>query len=82
MEHALEEKRSEYIQASSSSYSLVSSKFAAYVYVEMERARLELEDHRSACKGSIKVPAALPVLPALCLTPPDRLQSNPVGAAA
>ncbi len=82
LEKALHEKRNEYLQASSSSCSLVSSRFTAYMHVEMERARFELEDHRSICMFSVNAPASLPVIPDLCLAPADKLRNNPVGAAA
>lgn len=82
LEHALEEKRKEYLQASSSSCSLVSSKFAAYMVVEMERARFELEDHRSTCIYSVNAPASFQAIPALRLAPADKLRGDAVGAAA
>ncbi|MDR3772715.1 MAG: hypothetical protein P4L26_05155 [Terracidiphilus sp.] len=82
LEQALKVKSNEYLQASSSSCSLVSSRFTAYMHVEMERARFELEDHRSACVYSVNPPASLPVTPALCLGPADKLHNSPIGAAA
>ncbi len=82
LEQALREKRNECLQAISSPYSLVSSRFEAYMYVEMERARFDLEDHRSACIYSVNTPVPLSVTPALCLAPADKLRSDPVGAAA
>jgi hypothetical protein len=52
LERAFEIRRNEYIQASSLASRSVSSKFAAYINVEMERALNELQDHRSICHGS------------------------------
>lgn len=49
LEQAFEARRREYIQASSLASRSVSSKFAAYTNVEMERALNELQDHRSVC---------------------------------
>ena len=53
LEAAFEARRNEYIEASSLAYFRVSKKFAAYMNVEMERALIELEDHRSACLSAM-----------------------------
>jgi hypothetical protein len=49
LERTLEGWNTECIRARSSLYLSVSSRFAAYDVVEMERARTELEMHRSVC---------------------------------
>jgi uncharacterized surface protein with fasciclin (FAS1) repeats len=63
LERALATTQSEYIEASSLAYHIVSKKFAAYKNVEMERARAELQEHRMVClaamNASQSVPAAM-----------------------
>jgi hypothetical protein len=49
LEQAFEARRTEYIEASSLVSRSFSSKFAAYMNVEMERALNELQDHQSVC---------------------------------
>jgi len=53
-EHALEDKTSEYHKACSNTvYCHISSRFIAYREIEMERARNELETHRSVCASAV-----------------------------
>jgi len=59
LERALDVRRSEYSEALASPYFRVSRKFAAYLSVELERAKNELEEHRLACVSAVKQPAAL-----------------------
>jgi hypothetical protein len=49
LEQALEARRTDYIEARSSAYFKVSTELAAYKKVEMERARINLEEHRLIC---------------------------------
>jgi hypothetical protein len=49
LERVLESKSIECITASSDLYSRISSRFEAYDVVEMERAKSDLEMHRSVC---------------------------------
>ncbi len=49
LERTFEGWNTECIRARSSLYCTISSRFAAYDNVEMERARSELEMHRSVC---------------------------------
>jgi len=67
LESAFEARRREYVEASSLAYYSVSKKFAAYMNVEMERALIELQEHRSICLSAINEPAVAP----LCRTPQD-----------
>lgn len=65
LERALGVRQREYFEALASSYFRVSRKLAAYRGVELERARLELEEHRSVCASVHEAPgvfvkAALP----------------------
>ena len=53
LECALESRHSEYIAACSETFRRASSKLAAYGFVEMERARDELEMHRSVCRAAV-----------------------------
>jgi hypothetical protein len=58
LETAFEARRREFIEASSVAYYSVSKKFAAYMNVEMERALIELEEHRSICLSAMNEPHA------------------------
>lgn len=49
LERTFEGWNTECIRARSSLYSTVSTRFAAYDIVEMERARSDLKMHRSVC---------------------------------
>jgi hypothetical protein len=51
---------SEYIEARSSVSYRVSTKLAAEMNVEMERARYELEEHQSVCIPTVRKPVILP----------------------
>ena len=51
LERAFESRRSNYIEAVSAPYYLVSSELAASKNVAMEQAKGSLEDHRSICVG-------------------------------
>lgn len=53
LERALTSRQSEYIAAHSEVLRRVRSERAAYDFVEMERARSELEMHRSVCATAI-----------------------------
>jgi hypothetical protein len=45
---------SEYVEACSSASYRVSTKLAAQINVEMERARYELEEHQAVCFSTIR----------------------------
>ena len=81
LERALEIRQSEYNEALDSAYYRVSRKFAAYVSVELERARNELEEHRWVCVSAVKQPAVLApvVLPRVA---PEELRDEFTPAAA
>jgi hypothetical protein len=53
LERALASRSLEYVTASSALYCRISSKFVAYDVVEMERAKSDLETHRSVCATAI-----------------------------
>ncbi len=53
-ERALEDRAGEYHRAcANETYGRISSRFVAYSIVEMERARSELEVHRSVCISAV-----------------------------
>jgi hypothetical protein len=81
LERALEIRQSEYNEALDSAYFRVSTKFAAYVSVELERARNELQDHRSVCASAVKQPvfSAAVALPRFA---PEELRDECAAAAA
>jgi len=54
LERALENKRLECVKVLSGPYFDFSDRFIAYANVEMERARSDLERHRSLCVSAIR----------------------------
>jgi hypothetical protein len=55
-----EARLGEYVEAVSSECYRINKKVAAHKNVEMERAKYELEEHRSVCLSNMVVPALLP----------------------
>jgi hypothetical protein len=51
---------SEYIEARASAGYRISTVLAGQKNVDMERARYELEEHRSLCASTVRVPVLLP----------------------
>jgi hypothetical protein len=60
LERTFEARRSNYIAARSATYYRVSTELAAYKNVEMERAKSDLEEHRSVCVFAASGPASGP----------------------
>jgi hypothetical protein len=58
LERALESRHKEYHTACSRTLRRISLKFAAYDFVEMQRARSELDMHRSTCTSAIAAAAS------------------------
>jgi len=63
LERTFEGWNTECIRARSSLYASVSSRFAAYDVVEMERARSDLQMHRSVCVLGLADAIGLPAVP-------------------
>jgi len=82
LEQAFEARRSAFVEASSLASFQVSIRFAAYLNVEMERALIELQEHRSTCRSAIGETAPLPVAAQPRLAAPSVLRSSTVGSAA
>jgi hypothetical protein len=82
LEAAFEAKWSEYTEAGSLACYRVSRKFAAYLNVEMERARAELEEHRMVCLSAANEPAYQPVAAPLGLPQQQGVRSGSVRTAA
>jgi hypothetical protein len=82
LEEAFETRRSAFIEASSLASFQVSSRFAAYLNVEMERALIELQEHRSVCRSIVNETTGLPVLAQPRRGPQRVLETRPVGSAA
>jgi hypothetical protein len=59
LERAIEAREREYIAALDVACYRVSKKLVAYERVELERARDELEEHRSACTSAVTQPTPL-----------------------
>jgi hypothetical protein len=57
LERALKSRHREYLAAQSAVLLRVRSELAAYDFVEMERARSELDMHRSICSSAIAAAA-------------------------
>jgi hypothetical protein len=76
LEAAFEARRQEYVEASSVAYYSVSKKFAAYMNVEMERALIELEEHRSICLSAMNEPAHASVASQFCRTPQEAFRTG------
>ncbi len=51
----------EYLEARSSACYRISTRLAAQINVEMERARYELEEHQTVCFSAHRPPALMPV---------------------
>ena len=60
LEQAYIARRSEYIEARSSACYRVSTRLAAQMNVEMERARYELEEHQAVCVSTVRIPVRMP----------------------
>ncbi len=82
LEQALQARRAEYLESSSLAYYTVSKKFAAYLNVEMERALIELEEHRAVCCSAISELAHLPAVLQLRLRNHGPLRAGTAGTAA
>ena len=59
LECALESRHCEYLTACSETIRRFSSKHEAYSFVEMERARCDLEMHRTECASAVTATAVL-----------------------
>jgi hypothetical protein len=64
LERALESRHKEYHTACSRTLRRISLKFAAYDFVEMQRAQSDLDMHRSVCASALAAAqhSLLPVL--------------------
>jgi hypothetical protein len=82
LEIAFEAKQIEYNEASSLAYYRVSKKFAAYLNVEMERARTELEEHRLVCLSAANESSFPTVVAPLRLAQQEEIRSSTVMTAA
>jgi 3-methyladenine DNA glycosylase Mpg len=82
LEQAFEARRSEYMQASSFAYYSVTTKFAAYMNVEMERALNELQEHRSICLSSSSEVTAMPAIARVGMKPQESVRFGPIESAA
>ena len=76
LENLFEARRIEYLSALCAPYYLVSKRFAAYKNVELERARNELEEHRSVCSFAFSVAAPFPE--PFLLESPEKIETHVV----
>lgn len=60
LERAYLTRLSEFVEARSSAGYRVSTRLAAQINVEVERARYELEEHQAACFSAVRPPAHVP----------------------
>jgi hypothetical protein len=82
LEKAFETKRNEYVEAASEACYVVTKRFAAYLNVEMERARIELQDHRSICRFVVTDAASLPLTALLRRPQQGLVRRGNLGTAA
>jgi hypothetical protein len=82
LERTLEAWQSEFLEASCSAFHRFNSKFAAYINVELERAKSDLEDHRSMCVFASNEPAPMPVRSVFSLTQQENMCESTVETAA
>jgi hypothetical protein len=75
LERAYIARQGEFIEACASASYKVCTRLAAQKNVEMERARQEMEDHRSVCLIASQIPAHLP--PALLPPAPQPVRALP-----
>jgi hypothetical protein len=79
---AFEAKRNEYLESATEACYLVTKRFAAYLNVEMERARIELQDHRSICRFVVTDAASLPLTALLRRPQQELVRRGNLGNAA
>jgi hypothetical protein len=82
LEQAFEVRRREYAEASTLATYSVSKKFAAYMNVEMERALIELEEHRSVCRFAVSDLPGRPVAVELRRRQPETIRIGSLGTVA
>jgi hypothetical protein len=82
LEAAFAARRNEYLEAASEACYVVTKRFAAYLNVEMERARIELQDHRSICRFIVSDATALPLTSLLRRPQQELLRRGTLGTAA
>jgi hypothetical protein len=82
LERAFESRQKEYFESATLACYRVSRKFAAYKNVEMERARLELQDHQAVCVFAANQAGHLPAGALLRSAPQEKHRGSRVGAAA
>jgi hypothetical protein len=82
LESAFEARRNEYLGAASEACYAVTKRFAAYLNVEMERARVELQDHRSICRFVVTDAASLPLTAFLRRPQQELVRRGTLGTAA
>ena len=63
LERTLDFRRSRYFEARSAAYFQVSTKLAAQKNVDMERAKIDLEEHQLACASAAKAKLSLSKVP-------------------
>jgi hypothetical protein len=82
LERALKARQNEFALAASLACHRVSTKFAAYIYVEMQRAKSELEEHRSICVFAGNLSAPLPQAALRKRSQRKGLRDDPIETAA
>jgi hypothetical protein len=75
LERALEARQREYIVALDSAYYRVSTKLVAYIRVELENARSELEEHRSVCTSAVTQPTPSQTVVLPCFARQEELRA-------
>jgi hypothetical protein len=82
LERAFEARQKEYFESATLACYRVSRKFAAYKNVEMERARIELQEHQAVCVVAANLTGRLPSGTLLRPAAQEKRAGARVGAAA
>jgi hypothetical protein len=82
LEQAFQTRQNEYFESATLACYHVSRKFAAYKMVEMERARLEFQEHQAVCVVAANLTGHLPAGTLLRPAPQENHRAARVGAAA
>jgi len=82
LERAFEARQKEYFESATLACYHVSRKFAAYKNVEMERARIELQEHEAICVVAANQAGHMPAGTLLRPANQEKNRTARVGAAA
>jgi hypothetical protein len=82
LESAFESRWAEYTEANSLVCYGLSNQFAAYLHVEMERAKIELEEHKLVCLAAANEPSRSSVAMSILPDQPAVVREGVISSAA